>query len=139
MLTATNKNSRQSQEIFATDNGELMAMLTARNQNTLQSQEILANDNGDLMVMMGHCQALVVSQSGFQSTGACVLVGALLIAGSDTASVTIESNADMKLKIKVSATGTSAIMFPVPVYCPQDLSITLTGTGPSVIVYYAAA
>ena len=114
-------------------------MLTATNKNTRRSQEIFANDNGDLMVMMGHCQALVVSESGFQSTGACMLMGALLIAGSDTASVAIESNADLKLKIKVAATGTSAIMFPVPVYCPDDLSVSLTGTGASVIVYYATA
>ena len=113
-------------------------MLTATNKNSRQSQEILATDNGDLMVMMGHCEALVVSESGFQSTGACMLAGALLIGGSDTSSVTIESNTEMKLKIKVAPTGTSAVMFPLSVYCPEDLSITLTGTGASVIVYYAA-
>jgi len=91
------------------------------------------------MVMMGHCQALRVAESGFQSTGECMLMGALLIAGSETATVTIESNSDLRLKIKVSATGTSPILFPVPVYCPDDLNVTLQGAGAEVIIYYAPA
>ncbi|HET6452836.1 MAG TPA: hypothetical protein VFI02_00405 [Armatimonadota bacterium] len=114
-------------------------MLTATNRNNRQSQEILANDNGDLMVMMGHCQSLVVTDSGTQYTGACMLMGALLIAGTETAMVAIESNADIKLKIKVSATGTSPILFPIPVYCPEDLHVTITGEGAIAVIYYASA
>lgn len=112
-------------------------MLTATNKGTNMSQEIIATSAGELVVTPGDCCAQVVTESGTISTGPCRLVGAVLISGEVTASLTVECDSAVKLRARIGPNWCAPVMLPLPVYCDGDLAVSLLGTGCEAVVYYA--
>lgn len=115
-------------------------MLTAANRTTKRSQELVATDGGELLTF----PASAVVQT-FTDTGSInvplYLVGMIVISGSESGQMTITSDSNMVYAWKTTGAGNiSGLVMPNPIYCPDGVTCTKDyGNGATFLVYYIPA
>lgn len=110
-------------------------MITAADRKTKQSKELICVPSGALLCSPEECFSRHVTASEVINTGECRLVGVILNVGSEVATLTIESNAEVVLRTKMTS-GSRPVFPTLPVYCPGHLTVTLTGAGADAVVYW---
>ena len=112
-------------------------MLTASNKTTKQAQEVLASGPGGLLVSQEECRSYQLAGTATLPTGPCRLIGIVLVSGTEASTILVESDTNLLLKLR-SATGWSQCAFlTFPLACPADLVITMTVNGAEAYVYVA--
>jgi len=114
-------------------------MLTAANKTTRQAQEVLCTAQGGLMTAQEECRCHRLTETGTIQTGACRLAGVLLVSGMEAATVTVECDSDPVVKLRAASGWAQSVMLPMPLGCPADLAVTLTGNGAEAYLYVADA
>jgi hypothetical protein len=110
-------------------------MLTASNKTTKQAQEILASAQGGLLVSQEECRSYRVSASQTIPTGPCRLVGVVLVSSMEASTVLLECSTNQILKLRSPAGWSQSAFLPLPLACPANLEITMTGNGAEAYVY----
>lgn len=114
-------------------------MLTASNKTTKQAQEVLASGPGGLLVSNEECRSYHVTQTATLPTGPCRLIGVILVSGMEASTILVESNTEPVLKLRSLSAWSQSVFLPYPLACPADLGITMTGNGAEAYVYVADA
>lgn len=112
-------------------------MLTASNKTTKQAQEIVATAPGGLLVSQEECRCYRVTANATLSTGFCRLVGAILVSSAEASMLIIESDTDCVLKLRAPSGWSQSAFLALPLACPADLAVSITGTGAEAYVYVA--
>ncbi|MCL6519027.1 MAG: hypothetical protein K6T99_04290 [Armatimonadetes bacterium] len=110
-------------------------MITAADRSTKQAKELIAVPSGALLMTPEECEACFVNETTMIQTGPCRLVGVILNVGTEVATITIESDTQIVLKVKMTS-GSRPVFPALPIACKGNLGVTLTGAGAEAIVYY---
>jgi len=114
-------------------------MLTAANRTTKKTQEVVATNTGELLTFPVGAKVQVLSDTG-NITGAIHLCGMIVIAGADAAQMNVTADGTTIFAWKTAASTVGGLVLPYPVYCPNGVTCTrVTGTSPTFIIYYIEA
>jgi hypothetical protein len=116
---------------------EVKYMLTASNKTTKQAQEVLTSGPGGLLVSQEECRSYHVTESQTLSTGPCRLIGIVLVSAMEASTILLESDTNMLLKLRSAAGWSQSAFLTFPLACPADLAVTLTGTAAEAYVFVA--
>ena len=114
-------------------------MLTAANRTTKKSQEVVATNTGELLTHPVGAKVQVLTATGAIS-GPIHICGMIVIAGSDSARMDISADGTTIFAWRTSGSTISGMFLPYPVYCPNGVTCTLMiGATPTFIIYYIEA
>ena len=111
-------------------------MLTASHRTNKNTQEILATGNGEMLTFPAAAKTQTISDTAAIS-GPIYFMGLVILSGADAAEMNVTADGNTIFALKAGAASTNGLILPFPVYCPNGITCTrVSGTSPTFVVYY---